>query len=151
MDSEPEIRRVYTTTTERDWYSPVEVKIVNGRVEKITGREDIPYYDGKQNVRALASIAKIYAPDKLKFPLRRVGAKGEGKFKRISWDEALGEIASVFKKYRDEGRAREVVFIANPPAHGIHVQPLYPPHTARPTTCIPPPLPATPTAKLPTC
>ena len=115
VSTEPEVRWVYTTTAERDWYSPVQVKVVNGRVEKITGREDIPYYDGKQNVRALAAIAKIYAPDKLKFPLRRVGKRGEGKFKRVSWDEALNEIATVFKKYRDEGRAREVAFLRTHP------------------------------------
>jgi len=115
VSTEPEVRWVNTTTTERDWYSPVKVKVVNGRVEKITGRDDIPYYNGDQNVRALASVAKIYAPDKLKFPLRRVGKRGEGKFKRISWDEALGEIATVFKKYRDEGRAREVAFLRTHP------------------------------------
>ncbi len=79
VSTEPEVRWVNTTTTERDWYSPVKVKVVNGRVEKITGRDDIPYYNGNQNVRALASVAKIYAPDKLKFPLRRVGKRGEGK------------------------------------------------------------------------
>ncbi len=115
VSTEPEVRWVYTTTSERDWYSPVKVKVVNGRVERITGREDIPYYDGKQNVRSLAAIAKIYAPDKLKFPLRRVGNRGEGKFKRISWDEALSEIASVFNKYRNEGRAREVAFLRTHP------------------------------------
>jgi thiosulfate reductase/polysulfide reductase chain A len=115
VSTESEVRWVYTTTSERDLYSPVRVKVVNGRVEKITGREDIPYYDGRQNVRALASIAKLYAPDKLKFPLRRVGRRGEGKFKRISWDEALNEIAAVFKKYRDEGRSREVAFLRTHP------------------------------------
>ena len=115
ISAEPEVRWVCTTTAERDWYSPVQVKVVNGRVEKIKGREDIPYYDGKQNVRALAAIAKVYAPDKLKFPLRRVGNRGEGKFKRISWDEALSEIAAVFKKYRDEERAREVAFLRTHP------------------------------------
>ncbi len=40
----------------------------------------------------------VYAADRLKYPLRRVGAKGEGKFQRISWDEALDTIADKLKE-----------------------------------------------------
>ena len=36
---------------------------------------------------------RVYNPDRLKYPMKRVGKRGEGKFKRISWDEAYSEIA----------------------------------------------------------
>jgi len=81
----------------------------------MVARDDVPFFDGKQDVRAFACFAKLYAPDKLKFPLKRVGERGEGKFKRISWDEALDEIATVFKKYRDEGNAKYVGFLRTHP------------------------------------
>lgn len=42
-------------------------------------------------------IDRVYSPERLLHPLRRVGKKGEGRFERISWDEALGEVAARFR------------------------------------------------------
>lgn len=39
---------------------------------------------------------RVYNPDRLKYPMKRVGKRGEGKFKRISWDEAFEEIAASY-------------------------------------------------------
>ncbi|MBL7210068.1 MAG: molybdopterin-dependent oxidoreductase, partial [Dehalococcoidia bacterium] len=43
--------------------------------------------------RGLASMKMVYHPDRLKYPMKRVGERGEGKWQRISWDEALETIA----------------------------------------------------------
>ena len=116
---DPQIKWAYTTSTERYWtgipYAPVKVKVVEGKATQIVPRDDVPFYDGKQDVRAFACLGKLYAPDKLKFPLKRVGKRGAGKFKRISWDEALSEISNVLKRYRDEGNARYVGFMRTHP------------------------------------
>ena len=48
-------------------------------------------------LRGLCSLDITYHPDRLKYPMRRIGDRGEGKFERISWDEALDTIAERFK------------------------------------------------------
>jgi anaerobic dimethyl sulfoxide reductase subunit A len=48
-------------------------------------------------LRGLSSLEITYHPDRLKYPMKRVGKRGEGKFERISWDEALDTIAGKFK------------------------------------------------------
>lgn len=44
-------------------------------------------------LRGRAYRSRLYSPERLLYPMIRVGARGEGQFKRISWDEALGQIA----------------------------------------------------------
>ncbi len=44
---------------------------------------------------------RVYAPDRLQYPLKRVGTRGEGKFARISWDEALETVARQLVRVRD--------------------------------------------------
>ncbi|MBW2182169.1 MAG: molybdopterin-dependent oxidoreductase, partial [Deltaproteobacteria bacterium] len=48
-------------------------------------------------LRGLSSLEITYHPDRIKYPMKRVGERGEGKFERISWDEALDTIADKFK------------------------------------------------------
>ncbi|MGB9669316.1 MAG: molybdopterin-dependent oxidoreductase, partial [Anaerolineales bacterium] len=51
-------------------------------------------------VRGRAQTHRVYAPDRLKYPMKRVGKRGEGKFERISWDEALDTIATQMKRIK---------------------------------------------------
>ena len=53
----------------------------------------------------------MYHPDRLKYPLKRVGERGEGKWERISWDEAYDTIEQKFKKIRDDHGAESVIFV----------------------------------------
>ncbi|WP_416293633.1 molybdopterin-containing oxidoreductase family protein [Paenibacillus illinoisensis] len=78
----------------------------NGKIVKVAGNPDHPITKGAicNKVRNMAE--RIYHPERLQYPMRRVGAKGEGRFERISWDEAIHEItgkfSSISAKYGSE-------------------------------------------------
>jgi len=60
--------------------------------------------------RGLASMKLVYHPDRLKYPLKRVGERGEGKWQRISWDEALETIATRLKETRERYGSRSLMW-----------------------------------------
>ena len=52
-------------------------------------------------VRGFGAAERVNHPDRLRYPLRRVGPKGSGEFERISWDDALDEVAVQMRRIRD--------------------------------------------------
>lgn len=68
-----------------------------GRVLGVRGNPDHPYTAGRLCVKVNHYEERVHSPDRVLHPLRRVGAKGEGRFERISWDEALAEIGTRWK------------------------------------------------------
>jgi len=61
------------------------------------------------------SAERLTHPDRLRHPLKRTGKRGEGKWQRISWDQALGEIAENLLKIKEKHGARAVGFGAGMP------------------------------------
>ena len=70
------------------------VNVENGRGSRLRGDPAHPITQGFLCGKVAKYLEREYAPDRLLHPLRRVGAKGEGRFERISWDAALDGIAS---------------------------------------------------------
>ncbi|MFQ6110506.1 MAG: molybdopterin-dependent oxidoreductase, partial [Nitrospinota bacterium] len=71
----------------------VLARVREGRLVKVEGDPEHPFNKGKACVKGLSIAHMLYHPARLRYPLRRVGERGEGKWQRISWEEAL-EIAS---------------------------------------------------------
>ncbi|EPO1790906.1 dimethylsulfoxide reductase subunit A [Cronobacter turicensis] len=86
---------------------PLRMHVTEGEIRYVetdnTGTDD---YDGLHQVRAClrgrSMRRRVYNPDRLKYPMKRVGKRGEGKFARISWEEALDTIAQGMKRIISE-------------------------------------------------
>jgi anaerobic dimethyl sulfoxide reductase subunit A len=89
---------------------PLRLQVVDGTIVRVepenTGDDVIGSQQIRACVRGRAIRQRVYNPDRLKYPMKRVGKRGEGKFERISWDEAFTAIASSLKstiaKYGNE-------------------------------------------------
>lgn len=68
------------------------VTVRDGRAVSLQGARDHPYTHGALCAKVNDYLAHVASSDRLLYPLRRVGRKGEGRFVRISWEEALTEI-----------------------------------------------------------
>ena len=78
------------------------VTVRDGEAVRLRGTPDHPFTRGALCNKVARYLEHTRAPDRLLHPLRRVGAKGEGRFERISWDDAIGEMAERLTAVRDE-------------------------------------------------
>jgi thiosulfate reductase/polysulfide reductase chain A len=71
------------------WRCGILAKFQDGKVTRIEGNPQHPLTQGRLCARGNAGHFTLYDPDRLKRPQLRVGERGEGRFREISWDEAL--------------------------------------------------------------
>ncbi|WP_196887557.1 DMSO/selenate family reductase complex A subunit [Rubrivivax gelatinosus] len=83
---------------------PLKCHVVNGAIRWISQEDNHGSGDdtfGQHQVRAClrgrSARRRVYNPDRLKYPMKRVGKRGEGKFERISWDEAIKIVGDKLK------------------------------------------------------
>jgi len=74
-------------------------RVENGVVTKLNPNPLFPKSKNMLCARGNAGIQALYDPDRLKYPMIRIGEKGEGKFKRVSWDEAYEAILNGTDKF----------------------------------------------------
>jgi len=82
------------------------VTVEDGRATRVQGDPAHPVTRGFLCAKVTKYLDRVYSPDRVMHPMRRTAPKGQGNgdasdFARISWDEALDEISSRFKKISD--------------------------------------------------
>ncbi len=73
------------------------VSVRGGRAVEVRGDPEHPFTRGGLCVKVNNYVDKAYSPDRVLYPMRRTGPKGSGQFTRVSWEEALDEIAGRFR------------------------------------------------------
>ena len=80
----------------------VLVHVEKGKIIKIEGNRDHPLSQGYICERIKYAIKWLYHPDQLHYPLKRAGDRGENKWERITWDQALDEIAEKLRELKEQ-------------------------------------------------
>lgn len=78
------------------------VHVKNGKAVKVEGDPDCPNSRGYLCVRGRNALGYVYHPDRLKYPLVRVGKRGSGRWQRVSWDEASEMVAERLMAIRQQ-------------------------------------------------
>jgi len=73
------------------------IQVEDGRATKVSGDPAHPPTNGFLCTKVNRYLERVYSPERLLYPMKRIGRKGEGKFARISWDAAIDTIATQFK------------------------------------------------------
>jgi len=80
----------------------VLLHVRDGRLVKVEGDRESPLNHGRLCPIGTVTLDLVYHPDRLKHPLRRIGPRGAGRWERMSWDQALDEIAQRLLAIREE-------------------------------------------------
>lgn len=88
----------------------MRVNVSKGKVVEVRGDPTDPEGKGELTLRGDHIKEFLYSPDRLTYPMKRTGKRGEGKWKRISWDEALSTITDRFHAIKEKYGAEAIDF-----------------------------------------
>jgi anaerobic selenocysteine-containing dehydrogenase len=88
-----------------------------GEVSKLEGNPMHPASRGRTCAKGPATINQIHDPDRVLYPMKRVGPRGGGKWERVSWQEVLEVFGSRMRKALQEQRGEEIMYHVGRPGH----------------------------------
>ena len=88
-------------------------------IRKFEGNPQHPGSRGRNCAKGPATINQVTDPERIRYPLKRTGKRGEGKWQRVSWDEVLEDIAGRVRKALLENRRTEVMYHVGRPGHEL--------------------------------
>ncbi len=90
----------------------ITVRKVKDRIVKIEGVKAHPVNDGGICGLGISGPQLLYGPGRVKSPLKRTGARGEGKWEKISWDDAIAEVVEKIKKLQTDKKTDAIACIS---------------------------------------
>jgi anaerobic selenocysteine-containing dehydrogenase len=93
-------------------YCGISVRKVDDRAIKIEGKDGHPVNDGGICILGLSGLQLLYGPTRVKHPMKRVGNRGAGRWEKISWADAISEVAKKLTEIKTGGQAKGVACIA---------------------------------------
>ncbi|KJS45973.1 MAG: dehydrogenase [Peptococcaceae bacterium BRH_c23] len=90
----------------------LEMWVKDGRLTKIYGNKAVPFNDGTCCAKGASGVQLVYSPDRIKYPMIREGERGEGKFRKATWDEAIDYIGNKLTKIKKEHGPESVIMDA---------------------------------------
>lgn len=88
------------------------VRVIQGQAIKIEGNPLHPISQGTLCPKGQSGLHVLYDPDRVKSPLRRVGKRGEGKWEKIGWEEAIGLVSQELGKLRQQEEAHSLAVLS---------------------------------------
>ena len=95
------------------------VEVRDGTAERLSGDPEHPFTRGTLCAKVNHYLERVYHPDRVLYPLKRAGSRGEGRFVRVSWDEALADIASRWQAIAAESGAEAILPYSSAGVQGI--------------------------------
>jgi len=108
--SEMDKRNIVVSDVDGHSQCHMKVDIERDKVIEISGDPMDPESKGELTIRGKRMRDILYAPDRLRYPMKRAGEKGENKWERISWDEALRTISEKLNEIKESHGAEAVDF-----------------------------------------
>jgi anaerobic selenocysteine-containing dehydrogenase len=81
-----------------------------GEIDKIEGNPEHPASRGRNCAKGPATLNQVYDPERVMYPMKRVGERGSGEWERVSWDQALDELGDRLRTAFQEDRNNEVMY-----------------------------------------
>src|SRR5919109_1293436 len=91
----------------------------SNRIRRFEGNPEHPGSRGRNCAKGPATLNQITDPERIRYPLKRAGKRGEGKWERVSWDEVLDDIAARVRKALQEDRRNEIMYHVGRPGHEL--------------------------------
>jgi len=87
------------------------------KIQKFEGNPVHPGSRGRNCAKGPATLNQVQDPERILYPMRRAGPRGGGRWERVTWDDALDDIAGRIRKALVEGRQKEIKYHLGRPGH----------------------------------